>query len=178
MSKPLDNTRSSYRPSSLKERAGILGVGLLGNHLIDLAFDYGLYPVVMWHLGLVWGCLVMTALSALVCYISFILYDWAKKDWLGIEAIKELKDGSSAGRFSQMMRRLLNKSKWLAFVALSLKFDAFITVLYLRQGSYQFNGLTRKDWIVFWSSVLVSNIYWSFVAFTGVTIFRWTLEKL
>lgn len=178
MSDPLDNIRSLYRPSSLRERAGILGLGLVGNQFIVLAFDYGLYPAVMWHFGLAWGCIAMTVLSALVCYVSFIFYDWAKKDWLGIEAIKELKDGISAGRLSRMMKRILNKSEWLAFAALSLKFDAFVTVLYLRKGSYQFNGLTSRDWTIFWSSVIVSNIYWSFVAFTGVTFLRWTLDKL
>jgi hypothetical protein len=177
MSDSKNSSERGNRPSNLKEHAGILGVGLLGNQLIVWAFDYGLYPFVMWQLGLVWGCVVMTASSAAVCYFSFIFYDWTKKDWLGIEAIKEFKEGLNMGKIAQRVSAILNKSELLAFFVLSLKFDPFITVLYLRKGSYQFNGLTKRDWTIFWSSVVISNIYWSFVAFTGVTIFVWAIDK-
>ena len=54
----------------------------------------------------------------------------------------------------------------------------FIAVAYLRPGSYHFNGLTRREWRLFWVSVLIGNLFWSFVAFTGITVFRWAWEQL
>ena len=151
----------------------MLGVGLLGNQVIVLAFDYLLYPYVMWRFGLLHGCLIMTVLSALACYLTLLFYDWSKKDWLGIEAIKDLRHGEGQGRFTRLIGRLLRRSDWLALVALSIKFDPFIAVAYLRPGSYRFNGLSRREWGMFWLSVLISNLYWSFVAFTGVTVLHW-----
>lgn len=147
MSPPVDDVPTSHRPASVRERLSVLGVGLLGNQVI--------------------------ALSALACYLTLVFYDWSKKDWLGIEAIKDLRHGEGQGRLTRLIGRLLRRSDWLALVALSIKFDPFIVVAYLRPGSYRFNGLSRREWGMFWLSVLISNLYWSFVAFTGVTVLHW-----
>lgn len=168
-----DNSPITYRPASLRERIAVLGVGLLGNQAIVLSFDYVLYPYVMWKFGLLNGCLIMTVLSALVCYLTLLFYDWSKKDWLGIEAIKEIKHAENPGRFTRLITATLRRSDWLAMLVLSINFDPFITIAYLRPGSYHFNGLSRRDWQLFWASVVISNIWWSFVAFTGVNFFLW-----
>ncbi|WP_372717735.1 hypothetical protein [Immundisolibacter sp.] len=178
MSAPLDDAPATHRPASVRERVAVLGVGLLGSKAINWAFDYLLYPYVLWHLGLLYGGITMMLLSALACYLLLLFYDWTKKDWLGIEAIKDLKHSESQGRFLSLVGNFLRRSDWLAMLALSIKFDPFITVAYLRPGSYHFNGLTRREWGLFWVSVLISNLYWSFVAFTGITAFRWALEQL
>lgn len=169
---------AARKPASLRERLGILGVGLAGNQVIVLAFDYTLYPFVMWRLGLVWGCLIMTALSFIVCYATLLFYDWAKKDWLGIEAIKAVRDEENGGRFARWMGALLRRSEGLALVVLSVKFDPFIVTAYLRRGSYQFDGLTRRDWRVFVTSLVIANAYWSFVAFAGVSVVAWVWQRI
>ena len=173
MSAPLDNNPTTHRPGSLRERAAVLGVGLLGGQAINWAFDYLLYPYVLWRFDLWYGCIIMTLLSALACYLMLLFYDWSKKDWLGIETIKDLKHGEGQRRFLRCIGSLLHRSDWLAMLVLSIQFDPFVAVAYLRPGSYHFNGLTRREWGLFWASVLVSNLYWSFIAFTGITAFRW-----
>lgn len=174
----VENSPVTYRPNSMRERCAVLGIGLLGNQAIVWAFDYALYPYVMWQFGLLYGCIIMTALSALICYLSLLFYDWTKKDWLGIEAIKELKDTRNTSRLSRLLKATMHRSDWLALLILSVYFDPFITIAYLRPGSYQFNGLSRRDWQLFWASVLIANIWWSFVAFTGVNIIIWAWENL
>jgi hypothetical protein len=156
----------------MRERMLVLGVGLLGSHAISWAFEYALYPFVLWRLGFWYGCLVMTSLSALACYVTLLFYDWSKKDWLGIEALKELKQLESEGRLARLLGRLLKKSDWLALLILTIYFDPFITVAYLRKGSYRFNGLSKREWHLFWFSVLAGNLFWSVLAFTGITLFR------
>jgi hypothetical protein len=178
MSAPLDNNPATHRPASVRERAAVLGVGLLGNQAMVWAFDFLLYPFVLWRFGLLYGCLIMTALSALVCYLTLLFYDWSKKDWLGIEAIKELKHSEGKGPVTRFLARLMRRGDGLALLALSVYFDPFIAVAYLRSGSYHFNGLTRREWRLFWVSVLIGNLFWSFVAFTGITVFRWAWEQL
>lgn len=166
------------KPASVRARVGLLGVGLLGNKAIVWAFDFGLYPLVMWRLGLAWGCVVMTLLSFLICYATLLFYDWAKKDWLGIEAIKELRESGSANRWMRYIAVMLRRSELFALFFLSVKFDPFIVTAYMRRGSYQFNGLSRRDWSIFLWSVAISNAYWSVVAFTGVSIFVWLWQKV
>ena len=165
------------RPRSMKERLAVLGVGILANHAIVLSFDYLLYPFVLWQLGLVLGCITMTVISAFLCYLTLLFYDWSKRDWLGIEAMKGLREGESVGRFPKAIRAILARSHWFALIILSVKFDPFIATAYLRSGSYRFDGMSRSDWRVFWTSVVISNVYWSFVAFTGVSVIQWLWER-
>ncbi len=53
----------------------------------------------------------------------------------------------------------LKKGDIIAFFALSIFEDAFKTTAFLRHG--EFNGLRKKDWIVFSLSLIVSNVYWT-----------------
>lgn len=69
------------RPPGYKERAAILGIGLLSNSLIANGIDYVLYPWVIWTLGPLHGAAMMTVLSFLICWATLLFYDWAKKDW-------------------------------------------------------------------------------------------------
>lgn len=160
---------------SRKKRLAVMGIGYLGNAVIVYGFDYFLYPYVIWKYGTIEGGVVMTFLSFLICYLSIVFYDWAKQDWLGIETIKEVKeyDGRSMiGRFSSW---ILKKSDPLVLLFLSIKFDPFITTAYMRKGAEKYNGLGKRDWGIFMASLLVGNIYWTFVAFTGVSIIEYAI---
>ncbi len=82
----------------------LLGIGLLSNSLIANGIDYVLYPWVIWTLGPLHGAAMMTVLSFLICWATLLFYDWAKKDWLGIETIKELKEYAGNSRFARVLR--------------------------------------------------------------------------
>jgi hypothetical protein len=98
------------------------------------------------------------------------LYDWLKRDWLGIELVKGLRLYSGPSRWKRGTAWLLGRGDGVAFVVLSLRFDPFITTAYLRHGAY--NGLTRRDWKVFLGSVVLSNAAWTVVCFGGVSLLR------
>ena len=66
-------------------RVAELAIGFLGNWVMVYSFDFFLYPFVIWKLGLLLGGIVMSILSLLVCLLTIWLYDWSKRDWLGIE---------------------------------------------------------------------------------------------
>ena len=85
-----------------RERAAVLGISLLGNSLIANGFDYLLYPWVIWQLGPLHGAVVMTLLSFLICWATLLFYDWARKDWLGIETLKQLRDYPGGSRFARV----------------------------------------------------------------------------
>ena len=161
--------------SHFKRRIAELGLGHTVNQVSIWAFDYGLYPLVILALGLVWGFVVMAVLSFLVCWLTMKFYDWSQHDWLGIETIKELKHYDGPNRSARWLAWVLRKSDPVACLLLSIKFDPFIVTVYLRRG--RFGGMTQTDWKNFVLSWLIGNAYWSLVCFTGVEtvagLWRW-----
>jgi hypothetical protein len=126
-----------------------------------------LYPLVVYKLGLLHGGLVMGALSIADCFLLLKLYDWLKRDWLGLETIKGLRGYSGSSNWRIALAWLLSKGDAVAFVTLSLRFDPFVTTAYLRRGNY--NGMTLRDWRIFLGSALISNVAWALVCFGGVS---------
>ncbi|MEK7101844.1 MAG: hypothetical protein AAB882_01690 [Patescibacteria group bacterium] len=145
-----------------KERIGIMAVGHTFKQVEEFVFDYTLYPAVIALLGAVTGGLVMTVFSALLCYLYIRFYDWSQKDWLGLELAKEMRDGpAKRGRVARFMQRIVRKGDVAAFFALSCYTDPFVTTVYLRRGAEAYNGLSERDWKIFWASVLVANLWWT-----------------
>jgi hypothetical protein len=156
---------------SVKSRIAELALGHTVNQLIVYGFDYGLYPLAILWLGLGRGFAVMAFLSLLICWVTMRFYDWSKRDWLGIEAIKELKHYKGPSRSGRWIGWVLRKSDPVACVLLSIKFDPFIVTVYLRRG--RFGGMNRTDWRNFLMSWLIGNVYWSIICFGGVSALMW-----
>lgn len=167
------------QPMRWKQRIGILAVGHTFKRAEELVFDFTLYPLVIALLGAIVGGLIMTAFSALVCYLYILFYDWSKRDWLGLELLRELRDGEEKqGRVARLMQRAARKGNWLAFLALSCYTDPFVTTVYLRKSAETYNGLSARDWRVFWASVLVANLWWTVLVTSGVAGVRLLLSWL
>lgn len=146
--------------------------------LADYLFDYLLYPYIIYQRGLFWGGIVMALLSVAACLSAALFYDLIKKDWLGIEAIKQFKNdiekysNSQKSLIHRIVAWILKKGRWVEFLFLSLKFDPFVTTVYLRNGVKKFNGFRKEEWMIFISSVFISNAYWTFLSFSGVEIIK------
>lgn len=160
-----------------RERVAILAIGLLGNSLIVNAFDYVLYPWVIWRLGPLHGAAMMTLLSFLIWWATLLFYDWAKKDWLGIETIKGLKDYAGDSHFARALQWAVKKGDAALLVILSIWTDPFVTVAYLRQGAHQYNGMSARDRRIFMISLVIGNGLWSVTLFTGMSAaeYAWTV---
>lgn len=153
-----------------KQRIGIVLIGHTAKRIEEYLFDWLLYGIVvgwsMYTFGSLYGSivafLVMTPLSAIMCYGYIRFYDWAKRDWLGFETIEELREKeASHGLFMRTLLKIARKGDFAMFIALSIYGDPFMTTVYFRRGSHKYNGLSRRDWKIFWSSVVVSNAYWT-----------------
>jgi len=150
-----------------KERIGLIVVGHAAKRIEEFLFDTVLYGTVVAvctiMLNQPWGSLtaltVMTPISALACYGYLRFYDWSKKDWLGLEMLKGLRDGNT------LLHRIVRYGNIPAFFALSVFADAFTTTVYMR-GKGRYEGLTTRDRKIFWASIVVSNAYWTL---------RWTV---
>lgn len=161
-----------------RERLGILGIGLLGNQFIAYAFNWVLYPFVIWRLGLISGFFVMSFFSFLVCYGLILFYDWSKKDWLGIEMMKKLREYNGNATLGKVFSWIMNQGDLVALIFLSIKFDPFIATVYMRKGAGKFDGMKQRDWTIFVSSLLIGGIYWAILVFTGISGFKYILFLL
>ncbi|MFH0930136.1 MAG: hypothetical protein V1814_02690 [Candidatus Moraniibacteriota bacterium] len=160
-----------------KGRIATLALGHTVFHTTEQIFNYGIYIPVIGFLGVIYGGCLMTMLSFLTCYGILKFYDWSKKDWLGIEVVKDVRDFGPEWIKKLQVKSILGKILWwpfskiiffvlwslkrggaIAFFALSIYTDPFTTTVYFRKGS--FNGLLKKDWFIFVASVLLGNIYW------------------
>jgi hypothetical protein len=165
--------KSANQPIRWWKRIGIIGIGLSAKQVEALLFDELLYGTVVSYittkLGWVWGPLasfaVLGTFSAIMCLWYMRLYDRAGKDWFGFEAAKELRDGLETGgrmmRLTQRVMRLGDIPAFFAILFLHPSGDPFMAVVYLRKGAGKYNGLTKRDWRIFWAAVVVSNGYWT-----------------
>lgn len=147
-----------------------MGIGLLANWAMTWGFDFGIYPFVIYTYGILWGGLVMTALSFLVCYATILFYDWAKKDWIGIETLKGIRESDSKNMIGKIGAWIMRKGDLAVMLFLSINFDPFITVAYMRQGANHFQGLSARDWKIFIASLVIGNAYWTLAVYMGITL--------
>ena len=166
----------------------ILAVGHLVFHSFDYGFDYVLYPYVIYKYGVSFGYVIMALLSAAICLVLSSLYDWLRKDWLGIETVKELVEEFFAElkeeaevswrrRGKKILSWIFHKNIIGQFVFLSIKFDPLITTVYMRKGYHRYNGFTWRDWKIFWGSVLISNLWWTGVSLAIVSVVKESISR-
>lgn len=158
-------------PIRFGERVRTLTIGIAFLYAANKLFDYVLYPYVVFRAGILAGGGIMTALSALTCLAGLKYYDRSKRDWLGIETIRDLRDSRGGGRVGRLAAWILHRSDPAAFVALSLWYDPFITTVWLRHE--RFGGMAARDHRIFWGSVLLANAFWTLSCWLGVNLFVW-----
>lgn len=148
--------------------------------VINYSFDFVLYPFVLYNLGVVVGFFTMMFLSFLFCWGYFIIYDYLKRDFLGIEFSKEKMSSIIASEDSVGLKlllvRVLRKSRAFLFVFLSIYFDPFVAVAFERKGNFAYNGLSARDWRLFILSLIISNGFWSTTVFAGLSFFEFLFK--
>lgn len=158
-----------------KQRIATLGLGHVGNILTGKVIDWGVDPLITVLLncgvggvhGLLLTWVALSVVSFLACYATLKFYDWSKTDWLGIEYVKTLRELEGVSRTKRMIAWLLRKGDSFAVIALSIIFDPFIVLVYMRHGANHYNGLTKRDWKIFLVSILISNGWQTVLLYGG-----------
>lgn len=180
-----------------KKRIATIALGHTFNQIFDAIFNYPLYMFAVEQMGLTKGYITMAVISLFTCLAFIKFYDWLKVDWLGIEVIKEvggygptlikkMNIKSGIGRvlwwpFSKIILFIIwavGKGGFIAFMALSIYTDPFITTVYMRKGWGEYNGLSRKDWMVFLISTVVSNAYWAIRTFAILEVAKFSWKSI
>lgn len=143
----------------ITKRALHFTAGVLGLQGYSYAFDYFVYPVVIYALGPINGTLVLFLIALILNYVCIIIYDRIKLDLFGFETLKKLKaHGAESGKRS-FMHRVLHWGDVPAFIALSW-YDPIFAVLYKRT-STEFDGFKRRDYWLLILSTFMSCVMWS-----------------
>lgn len=110
--------------------------------VINYSFDFVLYPFALYKLGVVVGFFTMILLSFLFCWGYFIIYDYLKRDFLGIEYSKEkmndIINNQNRVGIKLLMVKVLRKSNAILFVFLSIYFNPFVAVAFNRKGNFAY----------------------------------------
>jgi hypothetical protein len=158
-----------------KERIATLGLGHIGNLLMGKVIDWVVDPIVAFLLfsciggvkGFIITWMTLSIISFFACYATLKFYDWSKTDWLGIEAIKTLKE-LEGNSFKRMIAKIIQQGDVFALIVLSVLFDPFIVVAYMRHGVNKFNGLNKRDWKIFLTSIMLSNGWQTILIYGGL----------
>ena len=142
-------------------------------------YDNPIWLVVTASFGVVKGSTIMTLGAMLINFTFLFLYQKYEIDCLGVNGFAKLKeDGDKWARkvhehhsflvrtifwvpamFFRLLVWAVRKNNVLAFIALSIQTDSFVTTAFLRG---KVGGrLTRKDYGVFIGSTLLGCLYWS-----------------
>ncbi len=177
MFKTLLNGAREVKGDSWFKRGLLLGSGIGLKMLMDGPFDYVLYPIVMWYTSTYYGswllgALIMTLASIPLNWFQVRLYDAAKVDFFSLEALKafEAEDSPDATRwqrFQNWIKRRMRQSKIFAFLVLSWN-DPFYVVVYFRHHEQAFQGMTKRDWLIFMAATVVANGYWIVLVLLGI----------
>ncbi|MFA6520148.1 MAG: hypothetical protein WCT44_00920 [Candidatus Paceibacterota bacterium] len=158
------------------ERLKLWITGIGSYYVITYLYDYVVVSFLLIYLGFVEGIVVVMILSMLIDFWTLKFYDWFKKDWLALETLKDLQYRKNF--IGKLFNFVQNKSTFVTIVVLSLTSNAFIVTAYMRKGSFKYDGLTKRDWLVFLSSSLLTNLYWVFLIAGGIEIVKYSYQAI
>ena len=163
--------KKAGQPIRWKERIGTLFIGHIVNFVMVYGYEFIVYPWLIATFGLVRGWTYASIGSAVLCLGTLWFYDATKKDWLGLETVKIIRDGQANGRIGRFFQNIAQRGDTLAFFLLCLKYDPFIITVYMRKGSWN-NTMSTRDWKIFWASMVICNAWWGLLVFGAIEAFR------
>ena len=144
-------------------------------------FDFILWPTIQNFYG--WRGIIFLILVAMTN--NFLILRWYSKkkvDWFGVDVLADIKEKGHVwarkvsdskntikkislyipAKILHFLIWLLNKNDIFAFITLSVWQDSFITTIFLRHNKS--DKLNKRDYFIFFSSTLLSCLWWSVLA--------------
>ena len=144
-----------------------LGLSTFG--LLSWLYDYVFYSAVIWWFGFAIGAVILTLLTAVLDYYCLKFYYASKNDWLALEYLKSLKTYTGSSRIKRGIGYVLRSMPpFFQIIVLTPYSTAFLTTAFLRNSAYDYSNLTRRDWHIFWTSFVFSQLYWISLVGLGV----------
>lgn len=146
------------------------------NFGIKEVIDFILTPILMIEFGYILSLLTTTSIYLLIGIASVKIYDRHKQDCLYIEALKKAqadnKPLTKRNKLTEFILSWTKRNKIIFSLLLTFK-NPGLFVIYFRDGVNLFNGFAGKNIkIIFLINLLVMNLYWNFVIYTGTPLWK------
>ena len=145
--------------------------GIGSYYVLTWIYDYVVVSFLLWKFELIKGGIMVFILSSIVDLLTLKFYDWFKKDWLALETLKDLQ--THKGFVGKVFTFVHDKTAVVSVILLSFVVNPFVITTYMRKGAFEYNGMTKRDWIIFVSSSVISNGYWIIIVGCGVEIVKY-----
>lgn len=155
-------------------RLWLTGIGAY--YILSWLYDYVVISFCLIYFGLWWGTAITLILSVFLDLGTLMFYDWYKKDWLAIETLKDIS--SQKGILARIFRFSRDKGTVITVGVLSLVGNAFLVTAYMRKEAHSYNGLAMRDWAIFLSSSLITNLYWVFLIGGGIEALKFSKDLI
>ena len=152
-------------------------------------YDRYVYPSLMLYFGIIWGGIIAASIAMFICTVFLLGYVLTGAKWIDetdeifarivkkiakiTRWVEKIEGYSFILRVIFIIPRLLGQlAVWLmelslsliskrgvsGFIILSCIVDPFVTVSYFRNG--RTDGISAKDWGMFFISGVITNTYW------------------
>lgn len=163
---------------NLKGRIAAIGLGHTADILMTKGYTWLVVTNLMAWFHPVTAVAINLVCSFLLCLLTLKFYDWAKRDWLGLETLKEVRETRYENILARSFSWVLRRGDWVGMIALAFVKDAFYCTAWMRKGAHRYNGMNRRDWGVFITALLISTLWESFYVYLIVTFGKSTWRQL
>lgn len=180
------------------KRLGIIAAGHATKEGADSLFDYIIYPAVTAGClilisnlmsadeAIIWGPIlsisIMIPITGIINYGYLKVYDNVKLDAFGAELLKNIRHVRARGLLGFVVNPFVWLLDWTLVLLIACFEDSFVATVYARKGIEQFNGLSRRDWIIFVVTTVISNVFWvylvSYVYVFSVAAWQYLYDRL
>lgn len=132
----------------------------------------------MIELGYIRSVIITTLIYLFIGIISIKIYDTHKVDYFWLESLKraQAKYARSQIKNGSFFYRFILRRGWFNRLAISSVFslkNPGLTVIYLRKGSYRYNGFSGKNIkLHFAIYLLFANVFWNEIVLLLAPIFK------
>ena len=98
------------------KKAGIIAASFTVVEVLNHAFDFIMYPLVIGFLGPWKGGAIMTILALVMNYGLVVFYNKTNRDWFGFEWLRLQKQEEAKSGSGRILRHILHFGHWPAYV--------------------------------------------------------------
>lgn len=139
--------------------------------VFSYSFDYPFYYFVLDKFGIVYGGIIMMTLATFIDLLTLVIYLKTDKDFFGVETIKDKVEDLKKYHGNNIIKKIskiiigINERihLFVKIALLSIEFNPFVITVMLRKHRLNVVKLTKRDVLIFTSSLVFGNIYWFLV---------------
>lgn len=167
-------TNTSRRLGAYLARAGT-AAGVIG--ILNWIFNYPFLALVVLLFDFQFGSLIWIIAGVALNYACVIWYKRTTQDWFGLEYLRLQEKVESTGYIASVVRWALRRSRWLAFMLISLLVDPIYGFIYQR-GRVSGKNLNLPDWLWFIAANFLGMLPWLLGAYGGYELIKMGIEAI